>query len=462
MKGEIIRIRGTVQGVGFRPWVWKLAKESRIRGRVFNDAQGVLVEAWGQPEWLDCFIQQLRQNAPPLSRIESIERLPPEKGTCAPEGFVIDSSREGETRTSITADAATCPECLGEIFETGNRRYGYPFTNCTHCGPRFSIIREVPYDRANTSMARFSMCTACQGEYDDPGDCRFHAQSNACADCGPRIWLEDSAGNRMTPEGLAVIKSAAQLIREGAILAIKGIGGIHLACDATSESAVFRLRQRKKRHHKAFALMARDISMISRYAAVDEKSARVLTEPAAPVVIMDAQGKSLASGINPGQNTLGFLLPYTPLHHLLMASLDKPVVLTSGNSSDEPQCISNEEAREKLGAIADFLLLHDREIVTRLDDSVVRVTAGKPRMLRRARGYAPEPVSLPPGFGHEHKVLAMGSELKNTFSLLREGKAVTSQHIGDLENASTFREYRNMLEHYQRLFDFEPDLLAEA
>ncbi len=449
-----------MQGVGFRPWVWQLARTLKLRGSVCNDAQGVLIEIWGEFERLEQFVSQLEQGAPPLSQIESVESSRLEEEENIPVDFIIAASRGGDVRTGVASDTASCSECLSEIFDPHDRRYAYPFTNCTHCGPRFSIVRGVPYDRINTSMASFPMCPSCQAEYEDPSNRRFHAQPNACPDCGPSVWLEDARGKPLDVGREQVLHKAAELIREGRILAIKGIGGIHLACDATSETAVAELRRRKKRYHKAFALMARDLEMISRYARVDPTAAASLSDPAAPIVIMSGQGEMLASGVNPGQNSYGFMLPYTPLHHLLMALLDDPIVLTSGNLSDEPQCVSNAEARDRLGGIADFLLLHDRDIVTRLDDSVVRPSAGRPRILRRARGYAPQPISLPPGFSGSRKVLAMGAELKNTLCLLGERRAVLSQHLGDLENASVFREYQRMLEHYQRLYDFEPDLIV--
>ncbi len=455
-----IRVRGIVQGVGFRPWVWQLARILELRGSVRNDAQGVLIEIRGDSKSVDQFVSRLERGAPPLSHIESIECSPLEEGRSLPAGFIIARSRGGEIRTGVASDAATCSHCLSEVFDTENHRYAYPFTNCTHCGPRFSIIRKIPYDRANTSMDPFPMCPRCRAEYQDPANRRFHAQPNACKECGPRVWLEDTHGDFLDVETEQVFQRAAELIQGGRILAIKGIGGFHLACDAANESAVEMLRRRKKRYRKAFALMARDLAMVSRHARITPETAALLSESAAPIVIMDGRGEALASGINPGQNALGFMLPYTPLHHLLMALLDSPVVLTSGNLHDEPQCLSNVEAREKLGGIADLFLLHDREIITRLDDSVVQVSAGRPRMVRRARGYAPEPVFLPPGFNESRRVLAMGAELKSTFCLLEKGRAVLSQHLGDLENASVFREYVRMLEHYQRLYDFKPDLIV--
>ncbi len=461
LKRERIRVRGTVQGVGFRPWVWQIARRLGIRGFVRNDAQGVLIEAWGEASLLDRFVSELGKEPPPLARIEAIERKALDGSAAPQEGdFRILASQSGEVRTAVAADAAVCPDCLAEIRDPANRRYRYPFTNCTHCGPRLSIVREIPYDRANTSMAEFPMCPACQAEYENPADRRFHAQPNACPDCGPRIWLEDGQGRRLPLEGEAVITEAARLIREGKIVAIKGIGGIHLACDAGNEAAVAELRRRKKRHHKSFALMARDAAMVARHARLEDGARAVLESPAAPILVLPAEGEALAEAINPGQDSLGFMLPYTPLHHLLMAELTRPMVLTSGNRSDEPQCIRNQEARDRLAGIADCLLLHDREILTRLDDSVIHLAAGRPRLLRRARGHAPEPLALPPGFSRTPRVLAMGGELKNTFCLLGEGQAVLSQHLGDLENALTYREYREMLEHYRKLFEFAPECIA--
>jgi hydrogenase maturation protein HypF len=460
LKGGRLRVRGTVQGVGFRPWVWQLARASRLHGCVLNDAEGVLIEAWGEAGAFDRFLRALHGPPPPLARIEAIEWTPAPPPRRLPPDFTIAHSRAGETRTGVAADTATCSDCLAEVFDESDRRHHYPFTNCTHCGPRFSIVRRVPYDRANTSMALFALCGRCRREYENPADRRFHAQPNACPACGPRIWLEARGEGRLEGDSTAVVEQAVRLIRAGWAVAIKGIGGIHLACDATSETAVAALRRRKRRHHKAFALMARDLEMVARYARLDERSARLLAGPAAPIVILEPGAEPLASAVNPGQRTLGFMLPYTPLHHLLMARLDAPMVLTSGNISDEPQCIANDEARRKLAGVADAFLLHDREIVTRLDDSVVQVAAGGPRMLRRARGYAPEPLELAEGVAAGARVLAMGAELKSTFCLLEEGRAILSQHLGDLENAATFREYRRLLEHYQRLFDFEPDLVV--
>lgn len=461
MLGECIRVTGIVQGVGFRPFVWRLANACGIAGQVWNDAEGVLIHAWGSRESLEGFVQQLQAEQPPLARVEEIVRTDLDEIADARQGFHIIVSREGKVRTGVAADAATCPECLAEVLDPDNRRYRYPFTNCTHCGPRLSIVTAIPYDRANTSMASFPMCPQCQAEYEDPADRRFHAQPNACSVCGPQVWLEDVDGNRLIPEeGNDVIETVAQLIHQGSIVAIKGIGGIHLACDATNEEAVNRLRQRKHRYHKALALMVRDIDVAARFSEVSEMEAKLLRDKAAPIVVLNKAGESLAASVAPGQSTLGFMLPYTPLHHLLMQHMTQPIVMTSGNRSDEPQTINNQDAHQRLDRIADYYLLHDRDIVNRLDDSVLRVADDKPRFLRRARGYAPQPIILPGGFADARNILAMGGELKNTFCLLKEGKAFLSQHIGDLEDAATQKDYRYNLQLYRQLFDYQPSMIV--
>ena len=458
--GEIIRVNGIVQGVGFRPTVWHLAKEIGIQGSVCNDAKGVLIYAWGSQTALDNFIERLQSQPPPLARIDRLERSPI-SDRHAPDDFQILSSREGDVHTDVTADAATCTECLKEVQDSRNRRYRYPFTNCTHCGPRLSIINAIPYDRANTSMASFCMCVDCQNEYDDPANRRFHAQPNACAECGPRLWLEDKENRKVSTEGsIDEIDAACKLIEKGHIVAIKGIGGFHLACDALNGSAVRTLRERKQRYHKAFALMATDVKMLSQYAKVSEQELILLQDKTAPVVVLEAKGKCLPDGIAPGQNTLGFMLPYTPLHHLLMAGLQRPIVLTSGNRSDEPQCISNEDARDRLQDIADYWLLHDRDIVNRLDDSVLRIADHKTQTLRRARGFAPESIPLPDGFAQAPSILAMGGELKNTFCYAKHGMAILSQHIGDLEDITATKDYRHNLKLYDQLFDHDAEIIT--
>ena len=455
LSAERIRVRGTVQGVGFRPAVWRFARECGVRGSVSNDASGVLIHAWGEPRAIAALAGRIEREPPPLSRVDAVVR---EVVDCAdpPADFRIVASSGGQTDTNIAGDAATCAACLADIRDPDNRRYRYPFTNCTHCGPRLSIVRSVPYDRANTSMAAFTMCEACQSEYEDPADRRFHAQPNACPDCGPGVWLEGATPARDD----AALRQAGELIRAGRILAVKGLGGFHLVCDATRSDVVAELRRRKRRYSKALALMARDVETIRRYASVSPAESELLESPAAPIVVLSASGAPLPEELAPGQDTLGFMLPYTPLHHLLLDEIAGPVVMTSGNASDEPQAIDNADARERLAGIADAFLMHDRDIVNRLDDSVATIGCGEPRLFRRARGYAPEPVRLPDGFETADGILAMGGELKNTFCLVSRGRAIVSQHIGDMEDARAATDARRNLDLYRRLYDFEPDLVA--
>jgi len=457
--GESIRVRGLVQGVGFRPAVWRLANECGLSGDVSNDADGVIIHIWGAPAARGRFVRRLHREAPPLAQIDALERAPLE-GPPPDARFHIVASRSGNVRTGVVPDAAACPQCLREVLDVRDRRYGYPFTNCTNCGPRLSIVSRIPYDRGNTSMSAFVMCPTCRHEYEDPRDRRFHAQPNACPDCGPRLSLEPLRGTRIEL-GADPIESTRRLLQAGHIVAIKGIGGIHLACDATNRDAVGQLRSRKHRFDKPFAVMGRDEPMIRRYCRLSEGEAALLHSPAAPIVLLDSDGpERLAHGVAPGQRCYGFMLPYTPLHCLLMFGLDVPIVLTSGNRAEEPQCIDNQEARDRLGDIADHLLLHDRQIVNRLDDSVIRVIAGAPTLLRRARGYAPAPLRLPIGFGAAPQVLAFGGELKNTFCLLKDGAAILSQHLGDLEHASANATYRQTLRQYLELFEHRPKVVA--
>jgi hydrogenase maturation protein HypF len=459
LEGMRVRVRGIVQGVGFRPTVWRLARDLGLRGTVCNDSQGVLIEIWGVE--LEEFIRRLRQDPPPLARIDSIESLVLEPAGAQYKDFSIVDSGTGIVDTDISPDSATCPECLTEVMDPSNRRFRYAFTNCTHCGPRLSIVRRIPYDRQHTSMAAFKMCPACQKEYDDPTDRRFHAQPNACPVCGPKLWLEDRVGQRVDlRDDEDPIEAAQRLIGQGAIVAIKGLGGIHLACDACNPDAVETLRQRKQRYHKPLALMAADVAMVERFAVVDETTRALLNDRSAPIVVVEARGDCVAPAVTPNQNRLGFMLPYTPLHHLLMHGINNPIVLTSGNHSDEPQCIDNDEARTRLGDIADYFLLHDRDIVNRLDDSVVQTVAGAPRLMRRARGYAPASLPLPAGFEDCPPVLAMGGELKNTFCLAGGSKAVLSQHIGDLQQAATVEDYLVNLSLYRSLFAHNPEIVV--
>lgn len=458
--GEQLRVRGLVQGVGFRPTVWRLARDLGLRGDVRNDGSGVLIRALGDPQTIAQLCERLYAECPPLARIDSVERLPLD-GELSADGFTIVASDAGSVHTGVVADAATCQACRDEIFDPANRRYRYPFTNCTHCGPRLSIVERIPYDRRNTSMAAFPMCPACGAEYQDPADRRFHAQPNACPVCGPRVWLVDASGTRIEHPRQDAIAAASGLLGEGQILAIKGIGGFHLACDACDAAAVATLRQRKHRFRKPFALMARDLDVVRRYAAVDDAAAGLLTGSAAPVVLLPASGDDLvADAIAPGQDNLGFMLPYSPLHHLLLQDWDRPLVMTSGNLSEEPQCIANADAGARLRSLADAQLLHDRDIVNRVDDSVLRVMHGRPRLLRRARGYAPTPLPLSDDFSAAPPVLALGGELKNTICLLKDGQAIVSQHLGDLEEARTAAEFERTVDLYRALFDHEPKVIA--
>lgn len=457
--GAAIRVRGVVQGVGFRPTIWRLARDCGLVGDVRNDSDGVLIRVWGDAAALDRFIQHLRDDAPPLARIDTVECTPLADSPSA-DDFRIVASGAGQVRTNVAPDAAICRACVDEMVDRLNRRYRYPFINCTHCGPRLSIVRGIPYDRANTSMATFLLCEDCRAEYEDPADRRFHAEPNACSRCGPKVWLENAGGEPVVSAARSV-DEACNLIQQGKIVAIKGIGGFHLACDAGNSEAVERLRRRKKRYRKAFALMARDFQVIERYCTLTPSERALLANTVAPIVLCQANGaERLPEAVAPGLNTLGFMLPYTALHCLLLRRLEQPIVLTSGNLSDEPQCTGNQQATTRLRGIADCFLLHDRDIVNRIDDSVVRVMDGAPRVLRRARGYAPAPLGLPAGFADAPPILALGGELKNTFCLIRDGQAILSQHQGDLEDAATYADYRHHLELYQTLFDHEPRWLA--
>jgi hydrogenase maturation protein HypF len=462
--GEMIRVRGLVQGVGFRPTVWRLAERCGLRGQVCNDGEGVLIHVWGSPAQIEKFLAALETDAPSLARIDSIEHRPITATTRIPDNFRIAATHSAAISTGIVPDAAVCPECVEDSLNPLNRRYRYPFTNCTHCGPRLTIVQKIPYDRCNTSMSAFIQCSECQREYDDPADRRFHAQPNACPRCGPKAWLERADGRSFSRETLTQLDdldAACTLLQQSEIVAIKGIGGFHLACDATNDHVVRRLRERKRRYQKPFALMARDLEIIRRYCRVDDAEHVLLQSPEAPIVLLKKTGPPrVSAGVAPGQNSIGFMLPYTPLHHLLLLRMERPIVLTSGNLSEEPQCIGNDDARQRLKGIADYLLLHDRDIEGRVDDSVVRVMAGQPRLLRRARGYAPVPIPLPHGFEQAPDLLALGGELKNTFCLLKNGQAIVSQHIGDLEEAATYADYQAHLEHYRGLFAHQPNFVV--
>ncbi len=453
-----VRVRGRVQGVGFRPTVWKLSRALGLCGEVLNDSEGVFIRLWGAEDQITSFLDRLKREPPPLARIDSIECK--EGRGDMPADFRIAPSVEGRAHTQIAPDAAICRACAAEVLNSRERRANYPFTNCTHCGPRLTIVTGIPYVRANTTMAPFPMCAACETEYTDPGDRRFHAEAIACGACGPRIALRRLDRHAPYLEKLSseeCLAAARWLIMSGAILALKGLGGYHLACDATNFDAVSRLRRLKRRDAKPFALMARDLGVIKDYCAVGEEEERLLISSAAPIVLLNASGgKRLPPVVAPSLGVLGFMLPTTPLHLLVMQGFAGPLVMTSGNLSDEPQAIDDNDAQERLAAIASHALVHDRRIANRVDDSVVRVMAGRARVLRRARGYAPAPLRLPSGFESAPQLLAFGGELKATFCLLKDGEATLSQHQGDLEDERTFDDYRKNLELYARVFDHRP------
>ena len=459
MRGQAITVRGQVQGVGFRPTVWRIATELGLTGDVRNTGDGVEIRLWGDD--LTRFTERLKSEAPTLARIEQIDWAPLDEAP--PRGFAIAGSEAGAMRASVTPDVTVCEDCLEEVRDPFVARYRYPFANCTNCGPRFSIVVGAPYDRGKTTMRDFALCPTCRGEYEDPADRRFHAQPIACHACGPRAWIEHLGGGTVNHEAFSMlddVDAAGGMLMMGHIVAIKGLGGFHLACDATQADVVTRLRERKRRRGKAFALIARDLEVIRRYCRVSDQEERLLRSPAAPIVLLEACGEPLPEALAPGLNRLGFMLPYTPMHHLLLRRMTRPVVMTSGNISGRPQCTRNDQARAELAAVADFALMHDREIANRIDDSVVRVDLGRSRMLRRARGYAPSPIALPEGFEVDTPVLALGGELKNTFCLVKGGQAVLSQHMGDLEDAATAEDVSHNLALYQQLYDHEPRLIA--
>jgi hydrogenase maturation protein HypF len=448
-------VEGIVQGVGFRPFAHSLATRLDLCGFVVNDSHGVVVEVEGPARSLARFVDALRTEPPPLAVIERIERE--SVAIRGGAGFaILPSAASGERRAPIAADVATCADCLAEMRDPANRRFAYPFINCTNCGPRFTIVSDVPYDRPNTTMAEFPMCADCAREFRDPSDRRFHAQPISCPACGPRLSLVDR--NRVTSPG-EPISRAAELLRGGAILAIKGLGGFHLAVTASIERAVARLRAAKVREDKPFAILVADCAAARRLAYVDETEERVLTSPRRPIVLLACRdGAPVASSIAPGNRTLGLMLPYTPLHHLLAAELGEPFVLTSGNVSDEPIAYEDADAFARLGAVADHFLTHDRPIRVRADDSVVRVFRGREMPIRRSRGYAPEPLRL--SRAAPRPVLACGAELKNTFCLLKGDRAFVSHHIGDLRSFESLRSFREGIAHYERLFDIEPAVVA--
>ena len=460
-----VRVEGVVQGVGFRPFVYSLATGLGLVGLVGNDLDGVFVEVEGPVTAVSEFLLLLERDAPPLARIERVTTrdIAPRRSA----SFAIAASEpagpdgSGRRRTLVSADTATCADCLRELADPADRRFRYPFINCTNCGPRFTIVRDVPYDRPLTTMAAFAMCEQCAAEYHDPADRRFHAQPTCCPACGPRLTLLGLAGDILAGEPLAPepVAAAAELLAGGRVLAVKGLGGYHLAADAACEEAVALLRARKHREDKPFAVMAADLAAARRLVEVDTAAADLLTSPARPIVLLPRRPEAaVAAATAPGNRQLGIMLPYTPLHHLLLAALARPMVLTSGNVSDEPIVYRDDEALDRLGGIADAFVVHDRAIHIRTDDSVARAFRGRPMLIRRSRGYVPEPVGVASGFPRH--VLACGAELKNTFCLARGRHVFVSHHIGDLENAETLRSFTEGIEHFCRLFDVEPQVVA--
>ncbi len=448
-----------MQGVGFRPFVYNLAQRMGLDGWVLNHSGGVDIEAEGPPETVDAFVAALRDEAPPLARIESLEAEPiPVDGY---ERFEIRHSEAQEGRYQlISPDVATCPDCVGELFDPADRRYRYPFINCTNCGPRFTIIEDIPYDRPKTTMRVFPLCDDCREEYEDPVDRRFHAQPNACPECGPRVWLVESPDSE-TPHASkeAALARAKALLLEGGILAVKGLGGFHLACDATNPEAVARLRDRKRRPHKPFAVMVSSPEEARRYCELPPEAAELLRSPQCPIVLLDRLPEAedappIAAAVAPHQKTLGLMVPYTPLHHILLRDVGRPLVMTSGNVSEEPIAKENEEALHRLATLADAFLLHDRDIYARYDDSVVQVVGAAVQPVRRARGYAPFPVRMP---FEAPPILAVGPLLKNTFCFTRDEYAFLSQHVGDMENLETLAHYEAALETYRHLFRIRPE-----
>ncbi len=453
--GQRIRLRGIVQGVGFRPWVWRMAHAAGVSGRVWNDGQGVTIEAFGTPAGLQDFHERLATPPPAASvTARECEDIAPQ-----PAGeFLISSSADSgdEPRVSIPADIATCDACLAEIADPRARRFRYALTNCTQCGPRFSIARAIPYDRAHTTMAAYELCPACRAEYEDPADRRFHAQPIACPVCGPRLRLLDPEGRILDGEPLG---RAAELLAEGHVLAVKGIGGYHLCCDATSGAAVHKLRQRKRRDEKPLALMVKDLAAAQELVELEAGEPALLTSPERPIVLARRRATAqVAPEVAPANPLLGIFLAYSPLHHLLLSEVRRPLVMTSGNLSEEPIAFDDGDARQRRGRIADAFLMHDRSIENACDDSVVRVVAGAPSLLRRSRGYVPRPIHLPVALARP--VLACGAHLKNTFCVARGGQAYLGPHMGDLDNLSCINAYERAMERLLRFTGIVPEIVA--
>ena len=450
-----IKVFGIVQGVGFRPFIYNLATASNLTGTVSNTSQGVIIEVEGPSDLVNDFTNNISKMAPPLSIITDIQSS--DIAVTRVVGFNILKSENSENiSTLISADVAVCDDCLRELFDPKDKRYQYPFINCTNCGPRYTIIDNIPYDRPYTSMKDFKMCADCQAEYDDPTNRRFHAQPNACPKCGPKVQLFDSEQNLLDIEDPIV--TTLEKLKDGIIVAIKGLGGFHLAVDAANNDAVQKLRKLKGRDEKPFALMVRDLQTAQRYCSISNEEGKILQSHTAPILLLKKSlNCDIAESVAPGSDYLGIMLPYTPLHHVLFEELDTPLVMTSANYSEEPICIDNDEAFERLGDIADYFLIHNRDIYLRSDDSVAIHLANKKRYLRRSRGIVPQPVFVK---STGLSVLAVGGELKNTVCLLNVDKAFISQHIGDLENIEAYNFFKMTIEHLQRIFDVKPMLIV--
>ncbi len=484
-----IQIKGIVQGVGFRPFVFALAEKNSLKGQVLNNGNGVLVDVEGERESIERFINSLETNPPPLSMIESVTRADVAEKANFQQFQILASETNGSKFVPVSADMATCEDCLREMFDLQNRRFHYPFINCTNCGPRFTIIENVPYDRAQTTMREFAMCDDCRAEYENPLDRRFHAEPTCCAVCGPELVLISNEievrRRRDAEKSETAIEQAKRLLENGKILAVKGIGGFHLVCDALNAEAVETLRRRKFREDKPFALMANLLEVVEKYCVVSKAEKELLLSKERPIVLLEKKtnGLMIPQSIAPKAKNLGFMLPYAPLHFLLLENLEKPLVMTSANISDEPICYEDADANERLKNIADFFLSHNRKIHIRTDDSVARVLKTEENcpqintdehgfekdkskiqnpkskiLLRRSRGFAPAPIKT--SFKFEKQILACGAELKNTFCLTRDNYAFLSHHIGDLENLETLKSFRTGIEHFKQLFNLEPEIIA--
>jgi hydrogenase maturation protein HypF len=451
-----VRVEGTVQGVGFRPFVYRAATELGLGGWVLNDSRGVLIEAEGGRRALDALLERLRTGAPPLAIVDGVSEEA--IGSTGELEFRITESEEGgEPEAAVSPDVATCEDCLAELMDPGDRRHRYPFTNCTNCGPRFTIVCGVPYDRPLTTMASFEMCELCRAEYEDPLDRRFHAQPNACPVCGPSLRFTDRAGLSLAEGNEPSLEAATLALAEGRIVAVKGLGGYHLACRADDEGVVAELRARKHREDKPFALMAPSIDSALELVELDDAAGALLTSRERPIVLAPRRPNApVAESVAPASRELGVMLPYSPLHHLLLVDSNAVLVMTSANVSDEPIAYRDEDALGRLAEIADVFLVHDRPIETRTDDSVVRVVADRPLFLRRSRGYVPRALPLSAG----GPILACGAELKSTFCLAKGERAWVGHHIGDLKNYETLRSFTEGVEHFEELFAVEPELVA--